>query len=71
MMNGAWDVVEVGLIWKYWVETKGKTLEEIDELFEGRKHSVMPDLEDLVKGGRKDGEAISSSVEITGSSNRE
>lgn len=34
----------------YWVETKGKTLEEIDALFEGEKHSDVPDVEDIRKG---------------------
>lgn len=64
MMNGAWDVLEVGLIWKYWVETRGKTLEEIDEMFEGIKHSDVPDLEDVVKGNIKSGGAVSGSTEI-------
>lgn len=35
----------------YWVETKGKTLEEIDALFEGEKHSSVPDVE-LVRLGK-------------------
>ncbi|KAJ1549939.1 hypothetical protein HK096_009607, partial [Nowakowskiella sp. JEL0078] len=30
----AWDLMEVFVIWKYFIETKGRTLEEIDELFE-------------------------------------
>lgn len=34
----------------YWVETKGKTLEEIDALFEGAKHSDVPDVELVRKG---------------------
>ena len=34
----------------FWVETKGKTLEEIDALFEGQKHSDVPDVEDVRKG---------------------
>ena len=28
----------------YWIETKGKTLEEIDEIFDGQKHSNVPDV---------------------------
>lgn len=36
----------------YWVETKGKTLEEIDALFEGGKHSSVPDVE-LVRQGKE------------------
>lgn len=35
----------------FWVETKGKTLEEIDAIFEGQKHSLVPDVE-LVRTGR-------------------
>lgn len=34
----------------FWVETKGKTLEEIDALFEGEKHSSVPDVEMIRKG---------------------
>ena len=33
-----------------WVETKGRTLEEIDEIFEGKKHSNAPDLSKVVAG---------------------
>ena len=53
MMNGSWDVLEVVFIWFYWVETKGRTLEEIDEVFEGKKHSDVPDLENI-KNGKED-----------------
>lgn len=34
----------------FWVETKGKTLEEIDALFEGEKHSSVPDVEMIQRG---------------------
>ena len=34
----------------YWVETKGRTLEEIDAIFEGQKHSAVPDVEAVRKG---------------------
>lgn len=50
MINGAWDVVMLGLIVWYWVETKGKTLEEIDGIFEGEMHSDVPDLETIYQG---------------------
>ena len=50
MINGAWDVIMVGLIGYYWVETKGRSLEEIDRVFEGVKHSDVPDLEMIYKG---------------------
>ncbi|CAK7245361.1 MAG: hypothetical protein STHCBS139747_006941 [Sporothrix thermara] len=36
----------------YWVETKGKTLEEIDALFEGEKHSDVPDVEEVPCGAK-------------------
>lgn len=36
----------------YWVETKGRTLEEIDAIFEGQKHSSVPDVE-LVRTGKE------------------
>jgi hypothetical protein len=44
MINGAWDVLELLFVLFFWVETKGKSLEEIDELFDGEKHSDVPDL---------------------------
>ena len=34
----------------YWVETKNKTLEEVDAIFEGSKHSSVPDVETGRKG---------------------
>ena len=50
MINGAWDIVMLIAILYYWIETKGKTLEEIDELIEGEKHSDVPDLEQVLAG---------------------
>lgn len=32
------------------METKGKTLEEIDEIFDGEKHTQAPDVAAVVKG---------------------
>lgn len=46
IINGSWDVLEVLFMSYYWVETSGKTLEEIDAMIEGRRHSEGPDLED-------------------------
>ncbi len=34
----------------FWVETKGRTLEEIDAIFEGEKHSSVPDVEAVRQG---------------------
>ncbi|KAI1372172.1 putative hexose carrier protein [Hypoxylon crocopeplum] len=50
MVNGSWDIVIAVLIAVFWVETKGKTLEEIDALFEGEKHSSVPDVEQVRTG---------------------
>lgn len=36
----------------FWVETKGLTLEEVDAIFEGHKHSTVPDVE-LVRTGKE------------------
>lgn len=41
MMNASWNVLLIVFIWFCWVETKGKTLEELDEVFEGEKHSEV------------------------------
>lgn len=49
LANGIWDVLEVTFIWFYWVETSGKTLEEIDAVLDGIKHSEVPSLEDVVR----------------------
>lgn len=48
MINAAWDVLELAFVLLFWVETKGKTLEEIDALIDGKKHSDVPDLERVI-----------------------
>ncbi|KAJ3794176.1 hypothetical protein GGU11DRAFT_748234 [Lentinula aff. detonsa] len=52
MINGAWDMAMLVAILYYWIETKGKTLEEIDELIEGERHSDIPDLEKIIRGDK-------------------
>ncbi|KAF3025535.1 hypothetical protein E8E14_009561 [Neopestalotiopsis sp. 37M] len=47
MINASWNVVFWIFVYFFWVETKGKTLEEIDVLFDGEKHSDAPDLRDI------------------------
>ena len=42
-------MLEVTFIWFYWVETSGKTLEEIDAVLDGIKHSEVPSLENVVR----------------------
>jgi hypothetical protein len=49
-INGAWDILCFIWIYFYWVETRGKTLEEIDELFDGEKHTNVPNLDDMRAG---------------------
>ncbi|CAK7238137.1 hypothetical protein SEUCBS140593_010363 [Sporothrix eucalyptigena] len=44
MVNASWNILFFIGVYFVWVETKGKTLEEIDELFDGVKHSDVPDL---------------------------
>lgn len=50
MINGAWDVLMVLAVAYWWVETKGKTLEEIDEIFDGEKHSATLDMKEIEAG---------------------
>ncbi|KAG8414168.1 hypothetical protein J3459_014996 [Metarhizium acridum] len=50
MINGSWDIITFLLIAVFWVETKGKTLEEIDAIFERERHSSEPNVEDVRKG---------------------
>ncbi|KAJ7231682.1 sugar transporter [Mycena haematopus] len=49
MINAAWDALEIPFVWWYWVETANKTLEEIDELLDGVKHSTAQDLERVIR----------------------
>ena len=62
-INGAWDVVVIALIAVFWVETKGKTLEEIDAIFEGEKHSNVPDVA-AVREGRASVDVKAIELEI-------
>ena len=50
MINGAWDVLQIAMIAIWWVETKGRTMEEIDEVFDGEKHSTVPNLKEVESG---------------------
>ncbi|KAK7397629.1 hypothetical protein QQX98_013005 [Neonectria punicea] len=44
MVNASWNVLFFIWAFFFWVETKGKTLGEVDELFDGFKHSDVPNL---------------------------
>ena len=50
MINGAWDVLQFAYVMYYWVETAGKTLEEIDEMFDGVKHSDVQNIAMIIDG---------------------
>ncbi|KAF2795974.1 hexose transporter [Melanomma pulvis-pyrius CBS 109.77] len=50
MINASFNVLLWGWIAYYWVETKGHTLEEIDAIFDGEKHSDVPDLDMVARG---------------------
>ncbi|KAE8365528.1 general substrate transporter [Aspergillus caelatus] len=46
IINGSWDVIVLLIVALFWVETKGKTLEEVDTIFErGSPHSNESDIE--------------------------
>ncbi|KAK6063601.1 hypothetical protein SCUP515_12290 [Seiridium cupressi] len=46
IVNGSWDVIAL-----FWVETKGKSLEEVDAIFNRGGHSLKsPDVEDIRRG---------------------
>ena len=62
MINGAWDVLMLAAIWYWWVETKGRTLEELDEVLEGKKHTSVPDLEQIYRGKEDIGEGLAAEV---------
>jgi hypothetical protein len=50
MVNSSFNVLLLIWVAYYWVETKGRTLEEIDAIFDGEKHSETPDLATITKG---------------------
>jgi MFS family permease len=50
MINATFNVVTFVYVWVYWVETKDKTLEEMDELLDGEKHSDAPNVVDVMTG---------------------
>ena len=45
MINGAWDFIQLAVIAWTWVETRGKTLEEIDLMLDERKLEVLVGVE--------------------------
>ncbi|KAH4198067.1 hypothetical protein HBI95_184020 [Parastagonospora nodorum] len=51
IINASVDILFVIFVALVWVETRGLTLEEVDKVFDGVKHSDVPDLE-TVKAGK-------------------
>ncbi|KAK8117320.1 uncharacterized protein PG998_005601 [Apiospora kogelbergensis] len=50
VMNGACNLFFFAFVWWYWIEIRGKTLEEIDALFDGGKRSQSPDVAEVLSG---------------------
>lgn len=67
MINGVWDIIELLFVVFFWVETKGKSLEEIDELFDGVNHRDARDLAFLEKHASEpiDGEEVVETQVVT------
>ncbi|KAJ9611364.1 hypothetical protein H2200_004548 [Cladophialophora chaetospira] len=62
IINASADIVMLaGVIW-YWVETRGFTLEEVDKVFDGVKHSDVPDLKAVQEGEVEVGSELLKSV---------
>jgi hypothetical protein len=53
IINASFGILMILFVIFYWVETRGLTLEEVDERFDGIKHSNVPDFE-AVKRGKVD-----------------
>lgn len=54
LISAGWCLVEVAIMWYYFPETKGMTLEEIDVVFDGHTHADIDVQTVKVLGGEKD-----------------
>lgn len=52
IINASVDLLFVAFVVFVWVETRGLTLEEVDKVFDGLKHSDVPDLEAIRNGDK-------------------
>lgn len=50
VVNASVDILFVVFVVLVWVETRGLTLEEVDRVFDGVKHSDVPGLEAVQEG---------------------
>ncbi|KAF2847608.1 general substrate transporter [Plenodomus tracheiphilus IPT5] len=64
IINASVDILMIVFVLFVWVETRGLTLEEVDRVFDGIKHSNVPDLE-AVKNGEKDDLDIIDGTQVT------
>jgi sugar porter (SP) family MFS transporter len=64
MINGAWDVLELVVVLVFWVETKGRTLEEIDENLDGVVHSDVPKLNSILGVPAEDRAGIVDALDL-------
>ncbi|KIW18328.1 hypothetical protein PV08_02616 [Exophiala spinifera] len=64
MINGAWDVLCLVVVLVTWVETKGRTLEEIDENLDGVVHSEVPKLATIMGVSQDEREGIVNALDI-------
>lgn len=65
MINGAWDVIQLVVVLVFWVETRGRTLEEIDANLDGVMHSDMPELHNVEKASKSEQAAVVQQIELT------
>lgn len=63
-INASVDILMVVFVVLVWVETRGLTLEEVDKVFDGMKHSDILDLE-TVKAGKYGDLEITQSPAVT------
>jgi hypothetical protein len=50
IINASVDILMVVYVIIFWVETRGLTLEEVDRIFDGEKHSNVADLAKVRQG---------------------
>ncbi|OTA67964.1 general substrate transporter [Hypoxylon sp. EC38] len=60
VINASWDALIVALIWLLFVEIKGRTLEEVDALFDGDVHFHLTQDIEIIHGIREE-ESMSES----------
>ncbi|KAJ4171332.1 hypothetical protein NW754_013101 [Fusarium falciforme] len=64
MMNGGWNLFQLAIIAKYWVETRNLSLEEVSLLFDGEIHSQVTGVKKIIEGvpSKLDAEAVLAQV---------